>query len=63
MLVNSEFLPIYVQELDFEIIFTNLSTIPIFNYSFAQSKYYPTLVLALKIIPNMIHNMVANVKG
>jgi len=59
MLDNSEFLHIYLQELKFGIIFTNLSTIPIFNYSFAQSKYYPALILALKIIPNMIHNMVA----
>jgi hypothetical protein len=46
MFTNSESPLIYLQKLDFEIIFINPPTIPIYNYSFAQSKYYPTLILA-----------------
>jgi hypothetical protein len=46
MFANSEFPPIYLQKLNFEIIFINPPIIPIYNYSFAQSKYYPTLILA-----------------
>jgi hypothetical protein len=45
MFANIEFSPTYLRELDFEIIFTNPPTIPFYNYSFAQSKYYPTLML------------------
>jgi hypothetical protein len=60
MFANYEFPLVCLQEPYLEIVLIyNPPTIPIHNYSFAQNKYYPTLVSTLKNIPNMIHGMVA----